>query len=437
MWIVTQLMTRLLTLFLFIFPIHANAQQSVGRCSPVVNSANDTVVNVYCRGESTLSDRSENKADFNISVEGVISGTRHLTIRMRNRSKDIVASLREDNIFTQDSDGRALQHECSKSDGCRDEFFVLPGREAVVSIVLEKNISRDARSVSILIKDIKYRSNEDAEERLLGFVSWDEPVLVPRRDTAAEQAAETALGLTCFQRYSVEVALVTLGFKVLDVDGTFSRETRQAIRAWQEAGGRSEGEIYSEYLTEYDLKELFSKVRFGGLVFRNFERLEELLGSEVVGGWCPSPNGFPEIEREPTDEERKFLQRQLQRLGFYRGGIDGEFGAGSQTALDALTKKLGLEGSLSVSEALLLSDLFTDLPDAPNCTFSQGFGSSDLMSEPSPFSQKVGEISGGRHRVIDQSDGLGITWFLIGANGTFGWVLHNGIHTKVQGNCFK
>lgn len=56
----------------------------------------------------------------------------------------------------------------------------------------------------------------------------------------------------------------------------------------------------------------------------------------------PAARAFGSYSRE----ERKAIQRQLRRAGYYSGGIDGAFGPGTYNAVTAYARDAGASGNL-------------------------------------------------------------------------------------------
>ncbi|MBE5783540.1 MAG: hypothetical protein E7329_09545 [Clostridiales bacterium] len=56
----------------------------------------------------------------------------------------------------------------------------------------------------------------------------------------------------------------------------------------------------------------------------------------------PSPTPFTSLKLGSTGDDVRSLQRKLRELGFYKGSIDGDFGAGTETAVKAFQKQYGL-----------------------------------------------------------------------------------------------
>jgi N-acetylmuramoyl-L-alanine amidase len=80
--------------------------------------------------------------------------------------------------------------------------------------------------------------------------------------------------------------------------------------------------------------------------------------------------------------EVKEMQRRLQQWGYYKGSVDGVFGAGTRSAVIAFQKKNGLTADGVVGKAtykaLGMTDAYNALDNAVSGSSVGGFSSSDV-----------------------------------------------------------
>lgn len=91
-------------------------------------------------------------------------------------------------------------------------------------------------------------------------------------------------------------------------------------------------------------------------------RAKTALARIVAGDVSAAESGFPILHRGMNGDQVECLQRLLAHAGYYRLAIDGDFGAGTETALRAYQIRAGLKvdglaGNMTFSALLTLLNL--------------------------------------------------------------------------------
>ncbi|WP_309663267.1 peptidoglycan-binding protein [Tabrizicola sp.] len=155
----------------------------------------------------------------------------------------------------------------------------------------------------------KYRTNAEQALARLGV-----PV---EGSTAAAAQAEARLGITYSQRIAVQRRLTRLGYNTYGADGTWGRNTRNAIATWQ----RDEGETATGYLTGAQLRALV-----GGVVVTPPD--DETPPGNLSAAQVEASLGL-------TRTQRTNIQRQLTKIGYDAGVADGLWGSRTRAAISA------------------------------------------------------------------------------------------------------
>jgi peptidoglycan hydrolase-like protein with peptidoglycan-binding domain len=168
----------------------------------------------------------------------------------------------------------------------------------------------------------------------------DDPARAPNtpaeKQAAAETAVPTDIGLTFAERKVVQQRLQSDGYYTGDVDGMIGPGTRAAIKEFQKANQLSAS---------------------GRLTAQTLDVLGVEIAQSPEGALAPTGNESARVETkeeagsasEATNFESqktvqlsamsapvtRAIQRKLQRLGFYRGEIDGIVGPATRAALSA------------------------------------------------------------------------------------------------------
>lgn len=139
----------------------------------------------------------------------------------------------------------------------------------------------------------------------------------PRPNTTASAASvEASIGLTRTERTQIQTQLSSLGYSSGVADGLWGANTRNAISRWQTANKLPA----TSYLTAQQV------------------RLIDQQAGPVTDPVADSATGTADAAVEEqllglTLEERREIQRNLTRLGYSTGGVDGSFGANTRRAL--------------------------------------------------------------------------------------------------------
>ncbi|MEO1330895.1 MAG: peptidoglycan-binding protein, partial [Pseudomonadota bacterium] len=91
-------------------------------------------------------------------------------------------------------------------------------------------------------------------------------------------------------------------------------------------------------------------------------------GSAPAAASATTPAATPEPPAFPREDDYRSAQTELGRLGFYRGGVDGAWGPGSQSAMRAFQQGAGLspDGRLTEASLAALKAAPTPAPSAPS-----------------------------------------------------------------------
>jgi peptidoglycan hydrolase-like protein with peptidoglycan-binding domain len=154
----------------------------------------------------------------------------------------------------------------------------------------------------------------------------------------AAAVAEAKLGITRTQRVAVQRELNRLGYPTGGTDGTWGRNTRNAIATWQ----RDRKEKVTGYVTEAQLRALLR----GVVIVPPPEETDP-------GALAPA-----EIEAalKLTRAQRTTIQKQLITLGYDAGVADGLWGSKTRVAIKAWQKanKKTQTGYVTASQVKLI-----------------------------------------------------------------------------------
>lgn len=130
---------------------------------------------------------------------------------------------------------------------------------------------------------------------------------------------------------AIQRRLNQLGYKAGSVDGKLGSQTRSALRAWQRDTGLPAGDAVTT------------------------EMAARLLGGEAQPGQqLASAAGGPELATLEVDGGAiRYVQEQLNSLGYQAGTVDGRMGSRTRSALRAFQRDNGLSASGEIDEALL------------------------------------------------------------------------------------
>lgn len=132
----------------------------------------------------------------------------------------------------------ALGHDTRGADGAW-------GNNTRIAIRSWQRANRLSETGYVTAQDVALLSRQYGDLRRPGATP-------PPVTSAADEAAERALGLSVSERREVQLRLTLLGHDTQSTAGTFDRRTRQALRAWQ----RSQGSTESGYLNSDQLRAL-------------------------------------------------------------------------------------------------------------------------------------------------------------------------------------
>ena len=188
----------------------------------------------------------------------------------------------------------------------------------------------------------KYRSNAEQALARLGV-----PV---DGSTASARQAEARLGITFRQRVAVQRRLSRLGYNTYGADGTWGRNTRNAIATWQ----RDKGDKVTGYLTAAQLR--------------------ALLGDVLV---TPPDDDTPtgnlsaaqiEASLRLTRTQRTDIQRQLTAIGYDTGVADGLWGSRTRAAISGWQRanRKTQTGYVTAAEVKLIAAQAGNIGPAPD-----------------------------------------------------------------------
>ena len=158
----------------------------------------------------------------------------------------------------------------------------------------------------------KYRTNAEQSLARLGAPVEGSP--------ASAAQAEARLGITYAQRVAVQRRLTRLGYQTYGADGTWGRNTRNAIATWQ----RDTGAKVTSYLTAPQLRLLVGDV------------VVTPPGDDTPAGSLSAVQ--VEAALGLTRTQRIEIQRQLSKIGYDTGVADGLWGSRTRTAISGWQK---------------------------------------------------------------------------------------------------
>ncbi len=130
----------------------------------------------------------------------------------------------------------------------------------------------------------------------------------------------------------VQKRLKTLGYYSGSIDGDYGAGTKSAVRDFQKRNGLStNGEVNSATLKKLNSSDAKKASSSGS-------------GSSSSDGTCRPGD---------TGDAVKKVQKRLQKLGYYSGTIDGDYGNGTKSAVKAFQNRNGLKTSGEVNSATL------------------------------------------------------------------------------------
>ena len=133
--------------------------------------------------------------------------------------------------------------------------------------------------------------------------------------------------------------LVELGYYEGAADGVFSDDMVQAVKAFQAAAGEEETGVATVALQE--------------TAFSDGAPLSPSRVAEAQADAAAAEVTLPSLMKGDNGDEVKNLQSRLTELGFYSGEADGNYGGGTQAAVEAFQKALGVEQTGEVSADLM------------------------------------------------------------------------------------
>ncbi|MCI6291911.1 MAG: peptidoglycan-binding protein, partial [Clostridiales bacterium] len=123
--------------------------------------------------------------------------------------------------------------------------------------------------------------------------------------------------------------LAELGYYEGAADGVFSDDMVQAVKAFQAAAGEEETGVATVALQE--------------TAFSDGAPLSPSRVAEAQADAAAAEVTLPSLMKGDNGDEVKNLQSRLTELGFYSGEADGNYGGGTQDAVEAFQKALGVE----------------------------------------------------------------------------------------------
>ena len=133
--------------------------------------------------------------------------------------------------------------------------------------------------------------------------------------------------------------LAELGYYEGAADGVFSDDMVQAVKAFQAAAGEEETGVATVALQE--------------TAFSDGAPLSPSRVAEAQADAAAAEVTLPSLMKGDNGDEVKNLQSRLTELGFYSGEADGNYGGGTQAAVEAFQKALGVEQTGEVSADLM------------------------------------------------------------------------------------
>ena len=125
---------------------------------------------------------------------------------------------------------------------------------------------------------------------------------------------------------ALQTALVKLGFSTNGVDGRYGNGTQTAVKKFQRANG-----LYADGLAGTKTQKLLYKLA---------DSADAKTDNATDG---TSGSGFTRtLRRGYTGADVRLAQTRLKELGYYNSSIDGEYGAGTMSAVTAFQQKNGL-----------------------------------------------------------------------------------------------
>ncbi|MBQ8654797.1 MAG: peptidoglycan-binding protein [Clostridia bacterium] len=155
----------------------------------------------------------------------------------------------------------------------------------------------------------------------------------------------------------VQTRLTELGYYAGDVNGTYDKTTRAAVKTFQKKNGLTADGICGDET---------QKKLFGGSALTS--------SATPTPKPTPTPTAVPTyqapsdtVRRGDSGADARMVQQRLKDLGYYTGKVDGKFGSGSVAALETFQKRHGLEAD-GVAGQATYDVLFTYRALAVNAT---------------------------------------------------------------------
>ncbi len=205
----------------------------------------------------------------------------------------------------------------------------------------QANTARAYRDYLAKFPKGQYRVNAERALAKLG-----EPV---DNQAATAAQAEARLGITYTQRVAVQRRLTRLGYNTYGADGSWGRNTRNAIATWQS----DTGEKVTGYLTEAQLRLLLR-----GVVV-------------TPPGEDPPAGNLSAAQVEEslrlTRTQRTTIQRQLTKIGYDAGVADGLWGSRTRAAISAWQRanRKSQTGYVTAAEVKLIASQAGSVSPAP------------------------------------------------------------------------
>lgn len=413
-----------------IFVFHAAllwADQTVtGDCNTVIGD-NNTLGNITV----ICLPNQESKANFaplilEMSAEGLKTGATAFDLIIKNKTNYATALFTPAWLSLQDSKGSALRLNClHRNMDCVTQQYVRPDGVNRLRIVIQDPIPSDLTGITFLLQHIGYLSAASTSSNLMGFVGWSLPL---EAGTAPLICKEQ---ISCEQQARLQISLRTLGYDPGRTDGIFDGQTRAAIQHWQRDGQNQRLAPANGCLSPRDI----TRLKVQGIE-RSFEVIAFDQSCHATQTAAPNPGQQADLnaqqqETVPTGSIED-IQKELARLGYYLGGIDGAWGPNSAMGLRAAQARLDKAQTGNVQDGLLLLSALMTLPDPPDCSLRFSPFDGQLYQRPDRFSASLGKVPQRRFQVLQQIPGAPAYWFQINTGDRIGWVNDFG-HIDVNG----